>query len=133
MSVTDTRFFLYVYWPFHRDYRDFREETLNRMFTRVRSGETDNAHAFLSTEYIIFWSFFVFSLRVIIIMFLFYFSVSLFLVCITFGQQNRNNGSTSLHKYMHRNMSRFVRRDYSFLFSNAYALQKCFIIYFTVW
>lgn len=59
MSVTDTSFFFYpIYWPFHRDYQDFRAETLNRMFTRVRSsaaGKTDNAHAFLSMmEYIIF-------------------------------------------------------------------------------
>lgn len=65
------------------------------MFTRVRRQETDNAHAFLSTEYVIFPSFFRF--------FFFFFHIflatlllcSVSLVSITYtlgGQRNRDNG-----------------------------------------
>lgn len=84
-----------------------------------------NAHAFLSMEYIIFSSFFVFSscYYFYVSLLSLYFSLSVCIVCITFGQQNCNNGSVLLHKYVHRNMPQFVRRGH----------YKCFIIYFTVW
>jgi hypothetical protein len=98
---------------------------LNRMFTRVRSVETDNAHSFLSMEYVIFSSFFPYFLHIIIIYALisslglsFYpalFSVRL--IRFSSRQRNCDNGFVLLHKYYtHQIVPRFVCDDCFFFF-----------------
>lgn len=111
------------------------------MFTRVHSGQTDNAHTFLSMEYIIFRGFFFVFTSYYYNIVLFFscalprtpnsFSLSLSLslsrrlVCFTtFSQQNRDNGFVLLHECIRLRKCALVRiRLLFFSFSNASALQ----------
>lgn len=77
------------------------------MFTRVRSVETDNAHSFLSMEYIIFLTFlsYIFFILLLYILSSYHsLSLSLYLalfsvhlVSFSFRQQNHDNGFVLLH------------------------------------
>ena len=105
------------------------------MFTRVRSVETDNAHSFLSMEYIIFSSFFIaFSsyyyytcTRLIILSLSPYISSSFLCPSYTFSfhQQNSDNGFVLLNTNIHTKYCAPVltRLLFFFFLSNSSALQ----------
>lgn len=127
--MTDTRFFFLstqLQTISSRLSRFQSEETLNRMFTRVRSTRDGQRTRVFIDGIRNFFEFFFFCIFFIILILYYLCSsfLSLSYVCFTFGQQNRDNGFVLLHKYyVHRNVPRF-ERGYCFFPSKRLRIHK---------